>query len=217
MWSSVEDELANILSSRVFHTLAGDSGYLEIFRKAGFKGKLPADLSQTPAPVRQQLNTAARLCAQLVRLDLVSKNSLRERRAKAVVVEGPAEMYRLWSKKDGNRIGPWWFTVHLLHEALAQCRNDRVQATEWLRDRLAISLDFGSCDRVALLNLGIRSALPAFEAWGLPMPQYTPKALEKDPGIPLQDYFSKRRHSFQGEKTQYFLPFVPVSRVSDHW
>lgn len=35
MWSSVEDEFANILSTRVFHTLADDFGYVEIFRKAG--------------------------------------------------------------------------------------------------------------------------------------------------------------------------------------
>lgn len=217
MWSLVEEDFVKILSTRVFHTLADDSGYTEIFRKAGFKGKLPTDLSRAPVAVRQQLNSAARMCAQLLRMDVVSKNSLRERRAKAVVIEGPATLYRLWSNKDGNRIGPWWFTAHLLQAALTECNTDRAKATEWLRDRLAISLDFGSCDRVAALSLGISSALPAIEAWGLPMPQYTPKALQKDPGIPLPDYFSKRQQSFQGQKTQYFLPFVPVNRVADHW
>jgi hypothetical protein len=217
MWTSVEEDLAKILSTRVFHTLADDFGYVEIFRKAGFKGKLPIDLSQAPAPVRQQLNIATRMCAQLLRMDVDSKNSLRERRAKAVVIEGPATLYRLWSSKDSNRIGPWWFSAHLLKEGLYQCKNDRAKATEWLRDRLAISLDFGLCDRIAALNLGISSALPAIEAWGLPMPQYTPKALEKDPGISLPDYFAKRRQSFHGEKTQYFLPFIPVSRVTDRW
>lgn len=49
MWSSVEEDFAKILSTRVFHTLADDSGYVEIFRRAGFKGKLPTDLSQAPA------------------------------------------------------------------------------------------------------------------------------------------------------------------------
>jgi hypothetical protein len=190
---------------------------VEIFRRAGFKGKLPTDLSQAPAAMRQQLSAATRMCAQLLRMDVDSKNSLRERRAKAVVIEGLATLYRLWLNKDGNRIGPWWFTAHLLQEALAQCGNDKAKATGWLRDRLAFSLDFGSCDRVAALNLGIRSALPAIEAWGLPMPQYTSKALEKDPGISLPEYFSRRRQSFQGQKTQYFLPFVPTGRVADHW
>jgi hypothetical protein len=217
MWSSVEEDFAKILSTRVFHTLADDSGYMEIFRKAGFKGKLPTNLSQAPAAVRQQLNTATRMCAQLLTMDVASKDSLRERRAKAVVIEGPATLYRLWSSKDRNRVGPWWFTAHLLQEALAQSKNEKGKAAEWLRDRLAISLDFGSCDRVAALNLGMSSALPAIEAWGLPMRQYTPKALEKDPGLPLPEYFSKRPQSFQGEKTQYFLPFVPVRRVADHW
>jgi hypothetical protein len=111
----------------------------------------------------------------------------------------------------------WWFTAHLLQEALANCRNDRSKAAEWLRDRLAISLDFGSCDRAAAMHLGISSALPAIEAWGLPMPQHTAQALQRHPGIPLPAYFSKRSQSFQGEMTQYFLPFVPVSRVADYW
>ena len=217
MWSSVEEDFVKILGSRVFHTLAGDPGYVEIFRRAGFKGKLPTGLSQTPAPVLQKLAAAIRMCAQLLRMDVASKNSLRERRAKAVVLEGPAKLYRLWSNKDGNRIGAWWFTAHLLQEALAQSNNDKAQAANWLRDRLAISLDFGSCDRIAELYLGPNSALPAIEAWGLPMPQYTAKALQADPNIPLTEYFSKRRQSFQGEKTQYFLPFVPVGRVSDYW
>lgn len=64
---------------------------------------------------------------------------------------------------------------------------------------------------------GIRSARPAIEAWGLPIPQYTAQALQRDPGIPMPEYFSRRARSFQGEKTQYFLPFVPVSRVAGHW
>ena len=183
MWSLVEEDFVKILTGRVFHTLADDSGYVEIFRKAGFQGRLPTDLSLAPVAVRQRLNTAARMCAQLLRMELVSKDSLRERRAKAVVIEGPATLYRLWSNNDRNRVGSWWFTSHLLREALVQCNNDRLKAAEWLRDRLAISLDFGLCDRVAALNLGISSALPAIEAWGLPMPQYTRRALKKGPGI----------------------------------
>jgi hypothetical protein len=217
MWSSVEDELATMLSTRVFHTLAGDSGYVELFRKAGFKGDLATDPRRAPTTVRQRLRIAARVCAQLLRMDVASKNSLRERRAKAVVVEGNISLYRLWSAKDNDRIGPWWFTANPLCEALTQSDNDRRKAVEWLRDRLAISIDFGACDRVAALTLGLSSALPAIEAWGLPMPQYTPKALEKDPKIPLPEYFSKRQRSFQGQKTQYFLPFIPLSRVTDYW
>ena len=217
MWSSVEKDFVTMLSTRVFHTLAGDSGYVELFRRAGFKGNLPKDLTQAPAAVRERLHTAACMCAQLLRMDVDSKNSLRERRAHAVVLEGPSTLYRLWSEKQHNRVGPWWFTAHLMQQAIAEGGSDRAKALAWLRDRLAISLDFSACDRVAALNLGISSALPAIEAWGLPMPQYTAKALEKDPSIPPLEYLSKRTQVFQGQKTQYFLPFVPVTRVTDHW
>ena len=217
MWSSVESELVVILSTRVFHTLSGDSGYVELFRKAGFKGGLPTDLSQAPAAVRQRLNTAARMCAQLLRMEVESQKSLRERRAKAVVLEGPASLYRLWSNKDNNRIRPWWFTSALLQQALSETGQDKVKAMDWLRNRLAISLDFGACDRLAQLNLGPSSALPAVEAWGLPMPQYTANALVKHPNIPLPEYFAKRAQTFEGQKTQYFLPFVPSGRVTNFW
>jgi hypothetical protein len=67
MWSVVEQDFAKILSTRVFHTLSDDPGYVEIFRRAGFKGKLPTDLSQAPAAAREQLKTAAMMCAQLLR------------------------------------------------------------------------------------------------------------------------------------------------------
>ena len=62
MWSSVENDLVSLLSARVFHTLADDRGYVEIFRKAGFKGKLPTDLAHAPDTVRQQLHSAALMC-----------------------------------------------------------------------------------------------------------------------------------------------------------
>ncbi len=133
------------------------------------------------------------------------------------MLNGPLALYRLWSNKDQNRIGPWWFAASLLQQARQEANGDRGTTISWLRDRLAISFDFGACDRLAVMNLGPSSALPAIAAWGLPMPQYTAKALQTDPDIPLPDYFAKRRLVFQGQKMQYFLPFVPATRVADYW
>lgn len=217
MWTAVENELATMLSTRVFHTLTSDPAYVLLFRRAGFQGKLPADLEHAPAGVRAKLLQSARMCAQLLRMDVESKHSLRERRAKAVVLEGPVTLYRLWSNQDQNRTRPWWFSPNLLSQALGETGNDRAQAIAWLRDRLAISLDFGACDRLAALNLGMNSALPAIAAWGLPMPQYTASALQSKSPPSRPDYFAKRSQVFQGQKTQYFLPFIPATRTSDYW
>lgn len=60
------------------------------------------------------------------------------------------------------------------------------------------------------------NALPAIEAWGLPMRQYSKDAAGK-PGVSMPDYWAKLGATFQGQKTQYFLPFIPASRVTDYW
>ena len=44
MWSSVEKDFVTMLSTRVFHTLAGDSGYVELFRRE------QAERGNTPPP-----------------------------------------------------------------------------------------------------------------------------------------------------------------------
>ncbi len=41
----------------------GDPAYVEIFRRAGFTGNLPTDLSRAPVHVLERLSASARLCA----------------------------------------------------------------------------------------------------------------------------------------------------------
>ncbi len=67
------NDLANLLGTQVFPTLSGDPAYVEIFRRAGFTGNLPTDLSRAPVHVLERLSASARLCAQLLRMDLESK------------------------------------------------------------------------------------------------------------------------------------------------
>jgi len=206
--------MATLLSTQVFHTLLEVPEYVKMFQNAGFepresglgRGKriealdnLPKDLTRAPKKVQEGLMREALARAAGICQKVESKESLRERRAKAIVLEGPDILYRLWSTKQGNLIRPWWFSKELL--ALAEAGRDRKQTIAWLRDRLAVSFDFGECDRMAQLNLGFRSAIPAIAAWGLPMPKYGAKPEEL----------------FQGEKTQYYVPFVPATRVVDRW
>lgn len=115
MWSDIERDLAEILATRVFPTLGADPGYVRMFRNAGLPGKLPPDVSGLPPVVQRKLAEAARMCAQLLTMQVEGFEALRERRAKAVVLEGSMNIYRLWSSKESHkRIGPWWFTEGLL-------------------------------------------------------------------------------------------------------
>lgn len=218
MWGNVEDQLAILLSTQMFPVLLQDSAYIELFRRAGFPGKIPSDIGLIPPRQKEQLREAARMTAQLVTMHVEGGSSLRERRAKAVVLEGPSKMYRLWnSTRPFSKNGAWWFTQGLFDMALADGKGNRQKTLDWLRNALAVPLDWSKCDKIAQLTLSTGNTLPAVEALGLPMPAYSKDALRNDPSIPLMDYFAKRREELQGQKTQYFLPFVPPTRISDLW
>lgn len=178
---------------------------------------------------RTQLETAARLCAQLAVMHIDSQQSLRERRAEAIVLEGPVTIYRLWDSIDMNQTRNWWFSENLLHEARTKSESAGLSEKEWLRDRLAVSLNSGRCDKLSRLNIAPGSKLPAVAAWGLPMPKYTPVRQNPRAGEPGQppsiggvdnrggtgpDYWASMGQLFLGEKTQYFLPFLPPERIS---
>jgi hypothetical protein len=159
---------------------------------------LRSSTAALPNAQQSRLETAARMCAQLLLMNVISSGSLREQRAKAVVLEGPTTLYRLWDSKEKNQMRNWWFSQHLWNLAVTHSSAAKQSLRDWLRDRLAISFDFGRCDRVSKLVLGQGIALPAIEAWGLPMPQHGS---------------TNTGPMFQGHKTQYFLPFVPPERV----
>jgi hypothetical protein len=217
MWNQVQDGLSEILATQVFPFLKNDPGYVRIFRNAGLPGNIPSDVGALPPVVRNRLSESSRMCAQLLTMHVEGRTALRERRAKAVVLEGPDTIYRMWSKKaPQSRIGPWWFTDGLLKQALKESKNDRTAAMGWLRDRMAVSLDWSDCDKVAQIVLHPGNALPAIEALGLPMPVYS-KDAPGSPGVSMPDYWAKLGTMLQGEKTQYFLPFIPVDRVRDFW
>jgi len=248
MWVDVQRDLAEILSSRLFPALTSDPGYRVMLRNAGLTsipdykdGKVDPGFAQAqrdwkesipietpinirssteklPPAIRLRLETAARMCTQLLIMDLDGLGALRERRAKAVIVEGPQTLYRIWDSDMDNRTRHWWFSEHLLKLATVQSAVAKQSVRDWLRDRLAVSLNFGKCDRISKLPLAAGAVLPAVEAWGLPMPQYSPitrDASGKATGTADKDYWDKRGAMFQGQKTQYFLPFVPPDRIQD--
>ena len=217
MWNDVKSELSKILSMATFPFLANDPGYVLLFRNAGVSGKLPSNVAQLPPSAQANLAEAAKMCAQLLILHVEGRDALRERRAKAVVLEGQQTLYRMWSQKSPkSRIGPWWFSEGLLQTALKEPKNDKTAAMAWLRDRMAVSLDWSDCDKVAQIVMHPGNAMPAIEALGLPMPVYSKNAAGS-PGVSMPDYWAKLGTMLQGEKTQYFLPFIPVDRVQDYW
>jgi hypothetical protein len=230
MWADVERDLALILSTRLFPVLSTDPGYCVMLRNAGLfsipegaGGRVDPGFAQAqsawrnstpmksslhlhsstqnlPPATQDRLRSAAQLCCQLLLMDIETQNSLRERRAKAAVLEGSTTVYRIWDSRKNNRTGHWWFSDHLLNVASRESKAANQSTQDWLRNRLAISYDFSQCDRISKLILGPSAAVPCVEAWGLPMAHQS--TVNVGP-------------TFQGEKTQYFLPFIPPDRICD--
>jgi len=90
----------------------------------------------------------------------------------------------------------------------------------WLRDRLAGSMDMSDCDRIAVLRLGVDDEVPGVEAWGLPMRKYTYKVHRGEwanTAASEREYYSNLDKYFQGQKTQTYLAWLPVKRMSDYY
>jgi hypothetical protein len=159
------------------------------------------------------------MCAHLFIMELEALGAVRQRRAKAVVIEGTTTIYRIWDSKMDNRTRHWWFSENLLKLAAAQSAKTKQSVREWLRDWLAVSYNFGACDQLSKIVLAGNAAIPGIEAWGLPMPKYRPVTRDPETGRLVhevqKDYWFKLGETFRGQKTQYFLPFVPPDRIKD--
>jgi hypothetical protein len=248
MWIDVQNDLASILSSRLFPALASDPGYRLLLHNAGItsifndgafrqlhnKAGIVEEVRQAQvswsnlepmkhppkdtfanhrriSDLQPRLNAAAQMCAKLMFMNVEASRSLRERRAKALVLEGPLTLYRIWdssSDKD-RRNWNWWFSEGLWNLAIAKSESVNQPTRDWLRDKLAVSFSFNKFDQVSKMTIRHGQALPAIEAMGLPMPHYM-RPIDRE--IP-KDYWEKFGSVFEGGKTQYFLPFASPDTI----
>ncbi|MCS7025841.1 MAG: hypothetical protein NZV14_13650 [Bryobacteraceae bacterium] len=214
MWQRVKDELAELMASQIFKVLLGNPEYQLFLNRAGLSGKLPSKLELVSKEKRQAISEMALMHATLLVNQLSDLNAVRAHRAKALLLEGPLQLYRLWnSAYPRSKNGFWWFSQGLLDRSASAGPNpaDRLH---WLRDKLAISMDWSACDRVSVLRLQVNDVVPAIQAWGLPQRYYSKEAWRT---IEPKEYFSKISEEFAGGATQTFLPWVPEQRVSDFW
>lgn len=214
MWSNIKDELAELLASQIFKVLLPNPEYQLFLQRAGLNGKLPRTLNVVSNGTRTAISEMARMHAILLVNQLSGLDAVRERRAKVLQLEGPITLYRLWnSHKPWSRHGPWWFSQSLLDMSM-EAGPSRAGRLHWLRDKLAVSMDWSECDRVCVMQLGVNDVLPAIQAWGLPQRYYSKDVAGKmDP----KEYFSKLGQTFAGGATQTYLPWTATQRVGDFW
>jgi hypothetical protein len=214
MWEAVQQDFQQLIASRIYKCLLKNEDHEKFLRRAGFRGRLPSNLNGSSGDHRAALQEAAGFQVHLLISDLKQADSLRERRAKAIELTAPLKLYRLWdSSSQRSRYGFWWFSEGLWEMSAAAGSSIAARAA-WLRDHLAVSLDWSRCDRVALMTLQYDDALPAIQALGLEMRVYSRDAW-RNPSVPMPEYWRNLDQTFRGGKSQLYIPWVPQRRVND--
>ncbi len=251
MWSTVEKELVDLLSAQLYPKVYSDAGYRVLLSRAGlatlrgvqdgrlvgneffnaqngwYQGKPMTDNSGMPASGNLQpndlrrLHAAAEVQVRLMLMDVRDLDCLVEDGAKATPLTGKGFIYRVWDAKSQNQTRHWWFSQAIKDQAIRESSQQGISPHEWIRDALAISIDYGECDRLSRIALEDLGGVPRIEAKGLSKPQRTPvhrAPSGKTIGFADDDYWLRLGKFFRGEKTQYFVPYLPPDAIKpDAW
>jgi hypothetical protein len=242
-WNRAKGKLTELLSSKIYKGLLTDPGYSKMLWNAGLAQladvkvgekvpashiadhknwaagkplpnppKVPAAGELTPAQGKS-LREAARLEVDLTLLHLKGLKAVYQQGATAKLLTGDKFIYRVWDSAYQNATRHWWFSEELKNEAVAKSAMMGVTPQQWIRDALAVSLDWGQCDSLSRISLGRSGALPAIVAYGQPMPKRTLEVGYKSYKPADQEYWKMFGQKFRGKEIQYFLPFVPPEAI----
>jgi hypothetical protein len=212
MWSQVEKDLEKMLAAKIYRVLlTQDAVYRSFLMSAGLGPNFPSD-DQIPPRLRENFAKAAKIRAHIIVAELTGMNALEEGTCGAKLVAGVAVFYRFWSSKEpARRVAPWWFEQSVMTVCRQQAGNSAEDRRQWLREHLAISLDWSRMDRIDVMSLGRADEVPAVVGKGLPQRVWSPSALSKG-RTTSKEYWPNYDKYFPGGVRQTVFPFIP--RVS---
>jgi len=210
MWSQVQVDLERILADKIYPVLLTDAVYRHFLAVAGIQ---PSSTSISP---RQQENfvTAAKIRARIIVAEIARSGGLEEHSCCAKLTSG-AVLYRFWdSRVPERREGVWWFDQNVINTCKRLGGRSASDRREWLRQNLAVSIDWSKMDRIDTISLGPKSEIPAVEGIGKPMRTYSPEAIPQGK-IASADYWANYGKYFPGGVKQTVLPFIPTAQGVD--
>jgi hypothetical protein len=226
MWSQVQADLEKMLAAKIYSALIEDAVYRAFLVSAGVKLSQLGDCSVPPA-LRQNFRTASKIRAYIIVSEIEKTEALRENSAGAKLCQGPLELYRLWdSSAPERREGVWWFE----REVIDVCKRSTPRSSEarkqWLREHLAVSLDWSKLDRIDRIFIEADGEVPAIVGLGSPKSVYSPDAISTKVSsrtpqpLPIakasrKDYWDNFGKVFPGGVRQTILPFIPRAQGMD--
>ena len=215
MWSQVERDLEQMLVAKIYRVLlVQDAVYRSFLMFAGLGPNFPGD-GQIPPHLRENLAKAAKIRAHIIVSEIAGMNALEEGTCGAKLVVGATEFYRFWSSKEpARRIAPWWFEQSVMTVCRQQAGKSADDRRQWLREHLAISLDWSKMDRIDVMSLGGADEVPAIVGKGLPQRMWSPSALPEGKAT-SKEYWPNYDKYFPGGVRQTVFPFIPRVRGED--
>ncbi|HXB72164.1 MAG TPA: hypothetical protein VNY05_28260 [Candidatus Acidoferrales bacterium] len=209
MWAQVETDLQKLFAAKIYSGLLTDAVYRKFLTLAGFGPQFPRDLKSAAPSVRENLVTAAGIQAHIAVAEVAKSGGLEVTATCAKLIGGPLTLYRFWdSSAPERRVGVWWFHGSVIDACQQHAGKSFEARKEWLREHLAVCLDWSAMDRIDTLSLTAADELPAIEGTGAPMRIYSAAALPNGK-VASKDYWPNLGKYFPGGLKQIVLPFVP--------
>ncbi len=217
MWSQVRTDLENLLAARVYPVLLEDAVYRAFLVGAGMTLSALGDYS-IPTKLKENFRKAAKIRAHIIVAEIEKSKAIKEKSAGAKLCSG-LTLYRLWDAgAPERREGVWWFEPDVIECCKKSTPRSPDARRQWLREHLAVSLDWSKLDRMDIINLKEQEEVPAIVGAGEPMPVYSPDAVSTKTSsnrpLPMakatpKEYFDYFGKDFPGGVRQTILPFIP--------
>ena len=217
MWSQVRADLENLLAAKIYPVLLEDAVYRAFLVSAGVKLGQVSD-SAVPARLQTNFRTAAKIRAHIIVAEIEKSNAIQERSAGAKLCRG-VTLYRLWDSTSAERrVGVWWFEPSVIECCKQSTTRSPEVRKQWLREHLAVSIDWSKLNRIDTITLTEENVIPAIVGTGAPMPVYSIDAVSSKSSstrpLPIakatpKEYFDNFGKYFPGGLRQTILPFIP--------
>ena len=215
MWSQVEKDLEGLLVAKIYPVLKTDPIYRQFLSFAGVGPNFPASVAAIPEPARSNFAKVAKMRAHLAVAEIAKSGGLVESQSCAKLIQAHTVLYRFWdSKAPDRRTGIWWFDASVIVVCKREAGRTAKERHAWLREHLAVCLDWSKMDRIDILTLTGADELPVVEGTGSPMGLYSRSGLLRGDVEP-KVYYTALGKFFPGGMKQTVLPFIPTSQGQD--
>ncbi|MBZ5622948.1 MAG: hypothetical protein LAQ69_30075 [Acidobacteriia bacterium] len=214
MWSQVEADFEQMLARKIYPVLLGDAVYRAFLTLAGMGPNFPSD-ETVPVSLRENFAKAAKIRAHIAVAEIARSSGLEEARSNAKLITGPVTLYRFWdSRAPERREGVWWFERHVIDLCKQNAGRTAAERLEWLREHLAVSIDWSKMDRIDVMSLAANQEVPVIEGTGTAQRMYSATALTRGK-VASKDYWPNLGKFFPGGVKQTVPPFLPRFQGQD--